>query len=369
MNILHLTTHLNVGGITTYIFRLVRPLKQLGVETFVLSSGGNCSGQFIEHGAKTFELPIRTKNELSPKIYFNLPAVKRVLKENKINLIHAHTRVTQVMAFWLQKSTGIPFVTTCHGYYKNRIGRRLLPAWGERAIAISQGVAEHLSRDFGLPPARIKIISNGVDLEELDASYRRHNTQSVKLSYGFKAGDPVVGIVARLVADKGHEYLIRALPLLIPEFPSLRLLIVGDGPFRAELEKLVRALNLESQVVFTGSLKDVTHPLAATDIFVLPATWREGFGLSIVEAMACGKPVIVSNIWSLNTLIQDGITGILIPPKALEPLAAAIKRLLNNNEERIRMSESGRKRVGELFSIHRMAQEIYGLYGQSAQIP
>ncbi len=368
MNVLHLTTHLNVGGITTYIYRLIKPLKKLGVETFVLSSGGNCSGEFTGHGAKTFELSIRTKNVLNPKIYFNLPAVKKIILENKIDLIHAHTRITQVMAFCLEKMTGVPFVTTCHGYYKRRIGRRLLPAWGKCAIAISDGVAEHLTRDFGLSESRVRLISNAVDLEELQSSFARHNAHDAKLSYGFKPGDPVIGSIGRLVADKGHEYLIRAVPLLIPEFPSLRVLIVGDGPFRDELKELVRHLHLESHVVFTGSLKDITQALAATDIFAFPATWREGFGLSIVEAMACGKPVIVSNIWSLNTLIQDGVTGILIPPKAIEPITAAIKRLLNNKEERTRMSETGKAMVEKLFSIHRMAREIHDLYGKITQI-
>ncbi len=152
MNILHLTTHLNVGGITTYILRLVRPLKKLGVETFVLSSGGDCSQQFAERGARVFELPIRTKNELHPRLYLQLPAVQRLIRENKIDLLHAHTRVTQVMSFWLHKTMGIDFVATSHGYYKRRLGRRILPAWGHCTIAISQGVADHLAKDFKRPP-------------------------------------------------------------------------------------------------------------------------------------------------------------------------------------------------------------------------
>lgn len=369
MKILHLTTHLNVGGITTYILRLIKPLKKLGVETLVLSSGGNCSQQFTELGAKVFELPIRTKNELNPKLYFHLPAVQRLIREHQIDLLHAHTRITQVMAFWLHQTTGIDYVTTCHGYYKRRLGRRILPAWGKCAIAISQGVADHLVRDFHLAAEQIQIIHNGVDLEDLDLAYARHNLRDVKASYGFKPDDPVIGVVARLVADKGHEYLIRSIPLLLSHFPSLRLLIVGDGPHRSFLEKLVTELGIQSHVVFTGNIQDVTHPLSAMDIFALPATWREGFGLSIVEAMACHKPVIVSNIWSLNTLIQDGVTGILIPPKAIDPLVGSIRRLLECPEERTRMSETGRAMVDKLFSISRMAEEIQQAYAQLLKHP
>ena len=189
MKVLHLTTHLNVGGITTYILRLVRPLKKLGIETFVLSSGGECTPQFEERGARVFRLPIRTKSELHPCLYLNLPALKKIVLENKIDLLHAHTRVTQVMAFWLQQSMGIDFVTTCHGYYKRRLGRRLLPAWGKRAIAISQGVADHLAQDFKLSPDKIKTVLNGVDVEEMDACYARHSSRAAKIFYGFQPGD------------------------------------------------------------------------------------------------------------------------------------------------------------------------------------
>ena len=144
MKILHLTTHLNRGGISNYIFTAGALLISKGHEVFVASSGGEMEKEFIEKGFRLLVLPIRTKSELSPKIYFALPPLLRFLKENQIQVMHAHTRVTQVMAFWLSKISGIPFISTCHGFYKRRLGRRLLPAWGEQIVAISDPVAENL---------------------------------------------------------------------------------------------------------------------------------------------------------------------------------------------------------------------------------
>jgi glycosyltransferase involved in cell wall biosynthesis len=132
------------------------------------------------------------------------------------------------------------------------------------------------------------------------------------------------------------------------------------------LKAMARELHMEDRVVFTGSLTDVIRPLAAMDIFALPAIWREGFGLSIVEAMACRKPVIVSNIWALNSLIQNNVTGILIEPKQAEPLAAAIATLLREPETRKRIGESARAVVEEHFTVGRMAAEIAAIYASFA---
>ena len=362
MRVLHLTTHLNMGGITIYIYRLIAPLRKLGIETFVLSGGGDYAEKFRKRGATVFELPIRTKSEINPRIYLALPELKKIIRENKIDLIHAHTRVTQVMAFWIQKMTAVPVVATCHGFYKRRLGRRLLPAWGDRTIAISEGVAGHLENDLKVPKEKIRTVQNGIDLEEIDKGYAKHVPAVVKKEYGFKEQDPVIGVVARLVQDKGHEYLIDAIRILRKEFPAIRLLIVGDGKFRPALQKLVEQLKLTDAVYLLGNIEDVTKPLSAINIFALPATWREGFGLSIVEAMACRKPVIVSNIWALNTLIQNESTGILVEPKKSDVLAAAIAKLLKDPAKQRVISEKGRQAVEKYFGIDRMADGLAGVY-------
>lgn len=362
IRVLHLTTHLNTGGITNYILHLVKPIQEFGVNISVLSSGGECTPLFRKLGANTFEVPIRTKSELSPKLYFALPTVIKIIRENKINLLHAHTRVTQVMAFLIQRLTGIPVVTTCHGYYKRRIGRLLFPCWGDRAIAISLGVEDHLRNDFFIHASKARRIFNAVNLKEIDMAYAKHHVDEVKREYGFSREDCVIGIVARLVEDKGHHYLIHALAVLKNKITGLKLLIVGGGKRKKYLEETVKMLGLAPDVVFTGNVQDVTKPLAAMDIFTLPAIWREGFGLSIIEAIACKKPVIVTNIWALNTLVENGKTGILVEPKRTDQLAAAIELLVRDPRLRFDIGLHGREMVEKNFTIDRMAKEIAGLY-------
>lgn len=369
MNVLHLTTHLNSGGITIYILRLIKPLAKLGVDLHVLSSGGDWTSNFRELGAATYDLPIKTKSEVHPKIYWAIPSILRIIREKKIDLLHAHTRITQVQAFWIQKLTGIPVVTTCHGFYQKRIGRRLIPAWGDRAIAISQPVQDDLIQGFKLPPQKTIVIYNGIDTDSFNEAYQKHDPIKVRRDYGFGMEDPVVGIVARLVGDKGHKYLMEAAHQLRRDFPRIRLLIVGDGRERAELDRCVQRLELQDHVVFTSNVKDVTQPLSAMNVFAFPATWREGFGLSIVEAMACGKPVIVTNIWALNSLIQDRVNGLMVEPRKVEPLAEAIKILLSDENYRRKIAAAGRKMVEESFSVQRMAQEIKSVYESVLRTP
>ena len=365
LKVLHLTTHVNMGGITIYIARLMKPLQKIGVECSVLSSGGSCSEIIREKGAQIYELPIKTKSELHPKLYLNLGKVISIIKNNKIDLIHAHTRVTQVMAYWIEKMTGTPYVSTCHGFYKKRLGRRLLPAWGKYVIGISDGVATHLAKDFGVPEDRVKTIFNAIDIDEIDASFSRHSPSEAKQSFGFNSSDRVVGVVARLVQDKGHEFLIQAVKLLSNEIPNLKVLIVGDGNYRQSLERLANSLQVADRIKFLGNVQDVTKPLAAMDVFTLPAVWREGFGLSIVEAMACYRPVIVTNIWALNSLIQDRVTGLLIPPSDSKALAAAIKIIFSDDSLRDQMGKTAREMTEKLFSIDRMARELKEVYFQT----
>jgi glycosyltransferase involved in cell wall biosynthesis len=256
----------------------------------------------------------------------------------------------------------VPYVTTCHGFYKPRLGRRLFPAWGEEVVAISEPVGNHLRDTFHVSPDRIRIVYNGVDLRAFVSRFFEHNPTEVRKEYKIPEKAFVVGTTARLVPDKGHEYLIRAAKQLESQIPDLSVVIVGDGRNRNILEDLARKLGMSKRVHFTGNLKDVSRPLSAMDIFVLPATWREGFGLSIVEAMVCQKPVIVTNIWALNTLIQNRVNGILVEPRNVEDLAEAIQMLFNNPDFRDGIGKEGRATAEVRFSLDRMVEELEEVY-------
>ena len=363
--VLHLTTHLNIGGITSYIKLLVKEMQNMSYEFFVGSSGGTQEKTLQEQGVHCLTLNIRTKSELSPKVYAAILPLIQFIRKERIDLIHAHTRVTQVLSWWVQQFTGIPYVSTCHGFYKRRLGRRLLPAWGDQAIAISIPVGEALVRDFQLKSEKVTTILNAIDIVELENRYREKDPKVIRLEHNILQENPVIGIVARVVEDKGHEFFLRAAAELInTSFPSLKVLIVGDGPYLPTVRELAKRLGIEKSTFFFGSINDVTYALAIIDIFVLPAIWREGFGLSIIEAMAVGKPVIVTNIWALNELVQNRVNGLLVNPKDVDALAGAVSELLQNRSLYEKISKNGYEMVKREFSIAKMAQRMDQLYQQ-----
>jgi glycosyltransferase involved in cell wall biosynthesis len=362
VKILYLTTHLNRGGISKYILTAGSALRARGHEVEVASSGGETEPEFKENGIRVKHFPIRTKSELNPKLYAALPQLIAWVKEQKIELIHAHTRVTQVLAFWVRRFAGIPYVTTAHGFYEPRIGRRLFPAWGDRVIAISPEVGKQLEKDHRVSSEKVSVVSNGVDLEGVRRQVLRHDPLAVKKEYGIPEKGVVLGIVARLIREKGHEYLIRAFKELTGNFVDLRLLVVGDGRERKALETLVHELNLNQHVVFTGNLSDVSKALRVIDLFVLPATWREGFGLAIVEAMACEKPVVVTKTWALGSVIEQGVNGFLVEPTDVPGLARLIGKLLDNRAVWEKIGRAGRETAEEHFSLDRMVRELEDVY-------
>jgi len=332
-------------------------------EFYVVSSGGSQASSLQKNGVKCISMKIKTKNELSPKLYFAIPKLIRLIRAEKIDLIHAHTRVTQVLAWWLQRLTGIRYVSTCHGFYKRRLGRRLLPAWGDHVIAISKPVEGSLIIDFQVPKSKVTTIFNAIDIKDLVTRYQDKDPEQIRKELGLTQNNKVIGIVARVVQDKGHEYFLRAAGKLITaSFPDVKILIVGDGPYLDRIKKLAKKLRLNSSVQFLGNINDITYALAVIDVFVLPAVWREGFGLSIIEAMAVSKPVIVTNIWALNELVHNRVNGLLVEPKNVDELAEAMHQLLSDHDLYKKVSVNGAEMVRKEFSIFQMAERMDKLY-------
>lgn len=361
MNILHLTTHVNLGGITSYIGTLSKAMSKAGHRSSVVSSGGSATANLTRSGVLCYEYPIRTKSELNPKLYWALPQIARLVKEENYDILHAHSRVTQVLAFFISKLTGVPALSTAHGFYTPRIGRRLFPAWGERVIAISSLVSEDLVNAHRVLPEKIKMVHNAVDLDVFLRRLAQQDRALLRNRYGIPAGACVVGTLSRLVRDKGHEFLVEAVKKLLPEFPSLYLLVVGDGRERERLEALMKE-KLGARAKHVPGVQDTTAVLSLMDIFAHPATYREGFGLSIAEAMIARVPVIATDIPAINTLLQDGVNGRVVKPKDADALASAIRDLVKDPVKARSLSQKGHETALAICDPKRMASEIEEVY-------
>ena len=359
MNILFLTTHFNTGGITSYILTLGEALAKSGHNVWVASSGGNAVSRLETTGIKHIVINIRTKSEASPKLWLSFGPLKRLIRKEGINIIHAQTRVTQVLGVWLNRATGVKMVTTCHGFFRPRWFRKTFPCWGQAVIAISKPVARHLREDLGVAQNKIYLIANGIDLNRFvmtNDQMRREARQKWEI-----ADTPLIGIIARLSDVKGIPILIKAMPLILKKVPSANLLIAGQGPEENALKKLTQDMLLEAHVHFKSTIDQTQELLCALDVFVMPSL-MEGLGLSVIEAQACGIPVVASRVGGLVDLIEDGKSGLLVPVNEPEILANRIVDVLKDPQQSRNMIQQARLNVEQQFSADLMLKKTLQVY-------
>lgn len=363
MNILILSTHFNAGGITSYILTLAKGFSLQGHRVYVATSGGEMVDELTSCGAEHINVDIRTKSELSPKIYFSLGKFARLIREKNIDVIHAQTRVTQLAAALLSRMTGRAYLSTCHGFFKNRLARKIFPCWGERVIAISGAVRNHLINDFGVDAKKVVVIPHGLDLSGFHVAEETLK-EKIRCEFGLD-GHNIVGIIARLSEVKGHDVLIAAMKKVVQRVPDVRLLIMGKGRREGALQKMVRELGLEGHVRFysTVGTSQMIAFLAMMDVFVMPSR-QEGLGLSVMEAQAMGLPVVGSRVGGIPSLIEDGQTGLLISPGDVEGLSRAIIELLTDKPKARQIGLAARKFAEDHLNAERMISETLEVYSQ-----
>ena len=240
--------------------------------------------------------------------------------------------------------------------------RRLTPEM-DHLIAVSKAILAKIDaegRNVGVP---ISLIYNGVDL---DRYAPQEPCSTLREEYGMEPGSHVVGVVARLEPEKGHPTLLEAWPQVLRAVPDAYLLVVGEGSQREALEQQASALRIAHRVVFTGRRDDVPAVTAALDVAVLPS-YREAQGLSVLEAMALSRPVVASNVGGIPEMIDDGLTGLLVPPHDAPALASAITRLLVDHSYADMLARRGHDAVHERFCVEQMVRAISAIYDEGAR--
>ncbi len=364
MKILHLTNHLNTGGITTYIRILAGEQVKAGQDVFVWGARGICSEDLKAMGITVLDDVPRCKSELSPRLWLALPKLIRILKTQSIDIIHTHTRVTQVLAAGAAFFVKIPYVSTAHMFYKRRLGRRLFPCWGKEIIAISKVMEEGLRTIFKekeLPS--ITVVSNGIDVGKLRARFDSVDRDKVRKSYGYRKEDLVILSLSRLIPVKGVHILIEAFAMARKEAPELKLLVSGTGEpvYTQGLKDRIAELHLEKDVLFLGNEPEIEKPLRAGDIFAAPYLWPEAFGLAVLEAMAVGLPVAGSISGGIVDLLGHGKYGLLFERENIPDLASCFLRYAKDAPLRFDMGRAARQAALEYtsFKMYERIQKVY----------
>lgn len=304
--------------------------------------------------------------------YFSL---FRILRKHRPNLIHIRFyyifSILPIIVYFFgvrriiytDDCSDIPGQTSTYNPLKKKIvflRNKLCLMFTKRIVAISKHVKSRLAKMPGTNSHEITVIYNGVNLNRFIPSTKTNDER--KNRFEVPPENKVIIAVAHLIPEKGVDYFLEAAKLLLASEKNLTFLVVGKGNHQEKLIDLTNRLGINGNVRFLGLRDDTDEILREADIFVCPSVWNEAFGCVIAEAMGCGKPVIASKVGGIPELVEDGVTGILIPHARPEELAKAINTLLQNNEVALKMGQAGRKRAEEYFDLKMIVDKTIALY-------
>jgi glycosyltransferase involved in cell wall biosynthesis len=364
------------GGAQEHLYNLVTRIDRERYEVSVVALANGSAVRRLERTG----VPVCIVDESDDEAA--IEAMAAHLAAVDADVVHGHMYRAEVIgtqAAWRLAERGRrrPFVVnTVHSSRvrseeDRALLRRLTPRM-DHLVAVSRAIVRKVE-DEGRVGAPISLIYNGVDLQRYD---HQEACCTLRTEYDIPEGAPIVGVVARLEPEKGHPTLLEAWPRVLASVPDAHLLVVGEGSRCGELQAQAASLGLLGsepsnprselgrRVVFTGRRDDVPAVTAALDVAVLPS-YREAQGLSILEAMALSRPVVASAVGGIPEMIEDGRSGLLVPPHDAETLARAVTRLLLDHPLADTLGRAGRELVHERFCVELMVRAVESIYDEA----
>ena len=369
--IAHIIYRLDTGGLENGVVNIINNIPESRYRHVVISltDATSFKDRIRVPGVKVICLNKQPGHDIG--LFFRL---YKVLRQLRPEIIHTRNLAALecVVPAWIAR---VPFrIHSEHGWdtgqgesgsKKYQMLRKVLSVFVHRYIALSVQIQRYLVESVGIPEAKITQIYNGVDVEKFSRQVQGEDTKD-SLPSGFNDVNTfVIGAVGRMESVKDHKTLARAFIELIRINPKhrhkLRLVLVGDGSMRRDVDLLLRHAECSENVWFAGNRKDVPLLLGAMDVFVLPSL-NEGISNTILEAMSMGLPVVATRVGGNAELVLNGVTGYLVPHSNPNELCQAIDRYLADENVVLRHGVAGRERVKAQFSLHRMVEEYMQIY-------
>lgn len=368
LHILQVLPSLGGGGVERGTVDVAAAVVKAGGRATVVSAGGPMLRELERAGAKHVTMRVDSKNAY--QIWRNIGPLAELIAREGVDLVHARSRAPAWSARAAARRAGVPFVTTFHGTYnfKGWLKKRYnaIMASGERVIAISQFIAEHVKTHYRVPAERIAVIHRGVDLDIFSPqAVPVPRILALAQRWRLPDGVPVVMLPGRLTRWKGQTVFLEALARL-GGVECMGVIVGGDQGrtrYREELEERIAALGLETRVRIVGDVNDMAAAFMLADVVVSASTDPEAFGRIVVEAQAMGRPVIASNHGAAPETVLEGVTGWLVPPADPAALAGAIRKVLGLTEEqRHAMAYAAETHARGKFAKNTMCEKTLALY-------
>jgi glycosyltransferase involved in cell wall biosynthesis len=386
LNIMQIILNLDIGGAQEVVRTLVKHLASEDCKPIVCTFQDGLLRRDIEAiGIKVEILPARRYSVLAfPLFVIDMiriwRSLTRLIEKYDIDVIQTHLlRSLDFLVLFLRYTTRLRAVLwTFHSAnfalteahlskhkwlvkpknYVHHLLYRLASRLVDGFIAVSDEVRTTMIEIIGPIQGRIVVMRNGVDVER----YRRSVDKTlVRSQLGLGADARLIAMVGTLKEVKGHHYMVEAMTSIVPQYPDVHALFIGDGPLKRELQAQVEKVSLNTHIHFLGNRSDVPELLAASDFFALPSLW-EGLSMALLEAMTTGLPIVASEVSGTVGAITHNETGLLVPPGNSQQLAEAIEQLLTNPKQAQAMGAAARRLVETEFSAQKQADEHLALY-------
>jgi L-malate glycosyltransferase len=366
MRVLFVICNLDRGGTETQAVELARRLTLAHCQVTVATlQDGPLREALEKDGIRIVDFP-KKGSLLSFRGLYQFIRLLRFIRREKFDVVHSHDLWANLVAVPAAKFAGAPVVFSsqrdlAHLYWytpfrKKIIGR--IHRWSTAVIVNSSAVSNLVQKEFHVPARRVCVVRNGVAFERF-ASLRANRR---KLFPGVDQNTKLIVTVANMhTAVKGHYELIEAARRLKSTYPDAKFVLVGDGAERSNLEESSRAFGVQDSVLFLGRRTDIPELLACCDVFVLPSH-AEGLPNSLLEAMATGLPVLATPVGGVPEVIENGVNGLLVPPRDPTSLADALLRILRDPEFATRLAVGGREGARSQFSFDRAVSELESIY-------
>jgi glycosyltransferase involved in cell wall biosynthesis len=362
-NILFINSITLYGGGEVWMLTVMKALAERGYSVTLICKP---EAEIIKYANKeTIEvLPIRIAGDFDP---FTISRLIKIYKKGKFDIVIANVGKDIRLAGLVAKFVSGVSVIALHQVdreIKNNLRYRFTYNSLANMIVVNSFATKNtlLKSAPWLLDKNIKVVYHGIDYEKFSIA----NTKDIRTELGLSQQDLIIGFVGRLSVQKGVKYMLDAFKLVAEKFKNVHLVIVGTGELEEMVKESATELNLEDRIHLLGFRKDIPDLMRTFDIFLLPSLW-EGFGIVLIEAMAAGKPVVATNTSSIPEIVEDGRSGILVPPENAEAISDALKKIISEPELRTKFGKEGQKIVCEKFTTDRMINDYEKIF-QSLQV-
>ncbi|KAA3646318.1 MAG: glycosyltransferase family 1 protein [Chloroflexi bacterium] len=300
-----------------------------------------------------------------------LPGLLRLwflLRRERVQIVEAftpHSNVLGLPVAWLARVS--QRIATHHGYIEGASqGLARAHGWlvssglATHMVAVSERVRRIAIEEEGARAERVSVITNGIELADVQ-KFSKAEIASLRASLDVPESTLLALTVGRLMEQKGHTYLLDAIPQILQQCPDVVFAFAGEGPLRAELEAKASELGISEAIRFLGLRDDIPSLLQAADIFLMPSLW-EGLPIAMLEAMRATLPIVVSEVEGVEDVIVDGRNGVLVASKDVPGLAAAVIKLLKDPQRRVKLGEAGRETLAVEYTVERMCKQYEALF-------